>query len=181
MKPTDILMQEHQVILGVLEAALQEARTMDATGEVDAERLDKMVEFFRSFADHCHHAKEEKELFALMEQRGLPAEGGPISVMLTEHDEGRRHVRALAEAAALAREGDTSAAASAARELQAFVKLLRNHILKEDTVLYPLADQILTDEDQSKLAEAFERIEREEVGAGIHEKYYQLARELTQE
>ncbi|MBC7263375.1 MAG: hemerythrin domain-containing protein [Chloroflexi bacterium] len=180
MIPTEVLKHEHEIILMVLDAAEREAGRVQDSGKVNADALDKMVDFFRNFADHCHHAKEEKQLFAKMRERGMPGDRGPIAVMLLEHDEGRRRVRAVAEALPQAQKGDSLAIRSLQENLSAYVQLLRAHIDKEDNVLYPMADQLFTPEDQRALAEAFEKIEAEEVGEGVHEKYHQLAYELAE-
>jgi len=60
------------------------------------------------------------------------------------------------------------------------VALLRAHIDKEDNVLFPMADQLLTAADQKELTEAFEKVEAEEIGEGVHDKYHQLAHELAE-
>jgi hemerythrin-like domain-containing protein len=109
----------------------------------------------------------------------MPVGGGAIAVMLLEHDEGRRRVRAVAEALPQAREGDAAAIASVRDNLSAYVRLLRAHIDKEDNVLYPMADRLFTPEDQQALTEAFEKVEAEEIGEGVHEKYHQLAHDLA--
>lgn len=179
MTPTETLKHEHQVILMVLDAAEREAQWIQDTGEVQAEDLDKMLDFFRNFADRCHHAKEEKLLFVKMQERGMPTHSGPIAVMLQEHDEGRGRVRAVAEALPQARNDDASAIAAVRTNLLAYVQLLRAHIDKEDNVLYPMADRLFTPEDQQALTEAFEKVETEEIGAGVHEKYHQLAHDLA--
>jgi len=57
--------------------------------------------------------------------------------------------------------------------------MLRNHIEKEDNILYPMGDRLFSQEDQQSLSEAFEKIEKEEMGEGVHEKYHQLAHELA--
>ena len=57
--------------------------------------------------------------------------------------------------------------------------MLRAHINKEDNILYPMADQLFTAEDQTALNEAFEQVEAQEMGEGVHEKYHRLAHELT--
>jgi hemerythrin-like domain-containing protein len=70
------------VILKVLDCfdlALQQAR---AGGTASREVFEPFLEFFRGFADKCHHCKEEDRLFPCMEARGIPREGGPIGVML---------------------------------------------------------------------------------------------------
>lgn len=179
MTPTDILKHEHQIILMVLDAAEQEVRQIQDTGKVRAEKVDKMLDFFRNFADRCHHAKEEDLLFVKMQERGIPAAGGPIAVMLYEHNEGRQRVKAVAEALPNAASGEASAIAAVASNLSAYVQLLRAHIGKEDNILYPMADRVFTPEDQQALAEEFDRVEAEEMGAGVHERYHQLAHELA--
>jgi len=179
MTPTEVLKHEHQVILLVLGAAEREARQIEETGAARADTVDEMVDFFRSFADACHHAKEEKLLFVKMQERGVPVQGGPVAVMLQEHDQGRRLVRAVAEALPGARAGDREAIATVKDNLGIYAGFLRAHIAKEDNVLFPMADRLFTPDDQRALSEAFDRLEAEETGAGVHEKYHGLAHQLA--
>ncbi|MGQ9731429.1 MAG: hemerythrin domain-containing protein [Candidatus Zipacnadales bacterium] len=180
MIPTQTLKHEHQIILMVLDAAEREVGRIQDSGTVNADTLEKIVDFFRNFADRCHHAKEETQLFAKMQEHGMPGDRGPIAVMLVEHDEGRRRVRAVAEALPEARRGDALATASITANLLAYVQLLRAHIDKEDNILYPMADQLFTPGDQRALTEAFEKIEAEEIGEGVHDKYHRLAHEFAE-
>jgi hemerythrin-like domain-containing protein len=41
-----------------------------------------------------------------------------------------------------------------------------------------MADRVFTPEDQEALGEAFEKVEAEEMGERVHEKYHKLAHEL---
>ncbi len=177
MTPTDELKHEHQIILIALDGVEREMQRVQDGGPVPEERVGQMIDFVQNFADRCHHAKEENLLFTRMQERGLPANGGPIGVMLQEHDEGRRLVRTAAKALPGAGAGDAGARAALAANLLAYVRLLRLHIDKEDNVLYPMADKILTPADQAELTAAFERVEAEEIGEGTHERYHQLAHE----
>src|SRR5262249_40214287 len=59
-----------------------------------------------------------------------------------------------------------------------YIVLLREHIAKEDNVLFPMADDTLTAHDEQWLVEQFRRHE-EDLEAGTHERYLQLANELT--
>jgi len=179
MTPTETLKHEHQIILMVLEVAEREAQSIQDSGEVQADRIEKMLDFFRNFADRCHHAKEEKLFFVKMQERGVPVRGGPIAVMLQEHDEGRRRVQSVAEALPQVRSGEASALGSVRSNLLAYIQLLRAHIDKEDHILYPMADLLFTPEDQRALTEAFEKVEAEEIGEGVHEKYHQLVHDLA--
>jgi hemerythrin-like domain-containing protein len=175
--PTEILEHEHEIILLALDGAEREAQQIQNTGTVRAERVNQMLDFFRNFADRCHHAKEEDLLFVKMQERGVPTQGGPIGAMLQEHDQGRRMVTKAAEALPSAKEGDSQAVTAVKRNLLAFARMLRAHIDKENSILYPIADRVFTAEDQQELMEAFDRVEAEEMGEGTHERYHQLAHE----
>ena len=181
MTPTETLKHEHQIILMVLGAAEGEAQSIQDSGQAHTGKVEQMVDLFRNFADRCHHAKEEDLLFVKMQERGVPVEGGPIGVMLAEHVEGRRLVKAVADALPGAASGDAPAITSIGDNLSAYARLLRAHICKEDYVLYPMADRIFTAEDQAWLTAEFDRVEAEEMGAGVHEKYHEMAHELAGE
>jgi hemerythrin-like domain-containing protein len=150
--PTDVLREEHRVILralGVLEAAA--ARL--AGGRLLPEGWwPEIIAWLRGFADKNHHAKEETSLFPAMVKAGVPSDGGPIGVMLEEHQRGRALVRAM-EA------GEPAARAAKARE---YVALLREHIDKENGVLFPLADAVLDEAAQRALQREFEAVEAEQ-------------------
>ena len=138
------------------------------------------MEFLRGFADQCHHFKEEKILFPAMEEHGIPGEGGPIGMMLQEHEEGRAHVKAM-----IAAIEQFSTAIGAADDLllthaRAYVSLLREHIQKEDDILFRMADEVIPEAEQRALLKQFEIHEAEEMGAGAHEKYLDLARHLAE-
>jgi hemerythrin-like domain-containing protein len=180
MKATDILMSEHRVIeqvLGCLEALARQAL---ADGKLDGASARQALDFFRHFADGCHHGKEERHLFPLMEFRGFPREGGPTGVMLHEHEEGRRHIRAMAEAVESAAAGDGAAVGRFADRVQSYARLLREHIFKEDNRLFPMANHALRGGDQEALLKSFGRVEQQEMGEGTHEKYLRLADELAE-
>jgi hemerythrin-like domain-containing protein len=181
MEATNILMDEHKVIERVI-AALETAASRMGSGQtirpgffIDAS------EFIKGFADGCHHKKEEGVLFPAMEEAGVPRDGGPIGAMLSDHEAGRlfnRNMRAAAERLAA---GDKSASAEIASNALGYARLLRQHIMKENMVLFPMADRVIPAGKQSEVAEAFEHIEDEETGAGVHEKYLALAEALERE
>jgi hemerythrin-like domain-containing protein len=178
MTPTETLKHEHEIVLLILDAAERESRSIRDTGSAHVPEIEEMVDFFANFVDRCHHSKEERHLFPRMEARGLPAGAGPVAVMLAEHEQGRAAARAIRQAVARVKGGDSQAASELADALTGYAALLRNHIFKENNVLFPMADQMLSSQDQTELADAFERVEAEEIGKGVHEKYHQLAHRL---
>ncbi len=178
MQATEILMEEHRVIGRVLDSVELAANRLAVGESVPMEFFIKTTDFIKGFADGCHHKKEENVLFPAMEANGMPREAGPVGAMLADHDEGRRLTRALREAAERAQRGDAHAVSLVVENALGYVTLLRQHIQKENNVLFPMADQVIPTEEHAQVAERFEHIEHEETGEGIHEKYLGIAAEL---
>jgi hemerythrin-like domain-containing protein len=178
MTATEILKDEHRLIKRVLDWGEAEIARIDGGKRPDTAKLTQAVDFIRNFADRCHHAKEEGLLFTRMEEKGMPREGGPIAVMLHEHVLGRAHAAAMAASLDGAGRLEPAALASLREHLAGYIGLLRAHIDKEDQILYPMADRLLGPADQEALLRDFERVEREEIGEGVHEKFHRLAEGL---
>jgi hemerythrin-like domain-containing protein len=174
-RATEMLSDEHRVIergLNVMEKLTQ--LPVDRT----LESWKKVLDFARHFADQCHHLKEEKILFPAMEAHGIPNEGGPIGVMLMEHEEGRSHVRSMFAAVELIEAKDQGARESLVANARAYLRLLREHIQKEDEILFRIADDVIPADEQHHLLRTFEEHEAQELGAGVHERYLRLVQSL---
>jgi hemerythrin-like domain-containing protein len=179
MRTTEILMEEHRVIERVLACLEKMADDAAATRRIDVASATDAILFLRTFADACHHAKEEQRLFPAMERCGLPGDAGPTAVMRQEHEMGRNHVRAMDSAVTASTKGTAGAVDRFVAESRAFVDLLREHIAKEDQILFPMADKILPASVQDDLLAGFEHAEKHEMGEGTHEKFLALADRLA--
>lgn len=177
---TAILREEHEAILKVLGATEEAVRRIEAGGSVYTETLNGLIEFFRLFADACHHGKEEDLLFPLLESRGVPRAGGPIGVMLHEHEEGRALVRQMAEAADACNWGENSQKKFAAAAT-GYIELLRQHIFKENNILFVMAERMLTAEEQEKLGAEFKKAELDKLGVGTLERLHASMEKLVAE
>lgn len=142
---TTALVNEHKLILRMI-ALLERNAGRTATGSYNNWQfyLDG-VNFIRNYADRFHHAKEEDVLFEALIKNGMPRENSPIAAMLMEHDQGRAYVRAMETAAADALTGKNVDIVTLSENALAYVELLREHISKEDEILYPLAERVMAD------------------------------------
>ena len=130
---TAILRKEHDSILRMLDATEIVIRRIDEGVKVKPQTLHDLLEFFRLFADKCHHGKEEELLFPLLKSRGMARAGGPTGVMLHEHEVGRALVREMDVAAEACSRGK-AAQPQWARAAGSYVNLLRQHISKENNI-----------------------------------------------
>lgn len=178
---TNILRDEHKAILRMLDATEEAAQRIKKGITVAPEILSGLLEFFRTFADRCHHGKEEACLFPLLEKKGMPHDAGPIGVMLYEHGQGRELIQSMAQASEALASGRKDAAMQWADAALDYAALLRSHIAKENDILFVMADRLLSESDQASLLEAFERVEIEKLGAGTHERLHGLMEKLYAE
>jgi hemerythrin-like domain-containing protein len=181
MKATDILMSEHRVIERVIATLETAADRLQAGQEVRPGFFMDATDFIKGFADGCHHRKEEGVLFKALQANGMPAGQGPIAVMLSEHEQGRKFTRGMRAAAEQLQAGDPAARAALVANARGYAALLKQHIQKEDQVLFPMAGRIIPVDKQDQVVEDFEKVEHEETGAGVHEKYLALAEALEKE
>ena len=176
MYASDILKGEHRVIermLNVLRKILGK--------EIPIDTINKCLDFIKVFTDKCHHGKEEDILFPALEAKGIPREGGPIGIMLSEHEQGRRYVKAISEAIDLYRRCVEEARERIYENINSYINLLTQHIQKEDNILFPMANTVLNVEENRKIIEDFEGIEEERIGVGKHDEYIKLLEEIELE
>ncbi len=174
-----VLRDEHDVILAMLTTVEATAQRVETGEEVPLSLLTDLQDFLVLFADRSHHGKEEDLLFPLLERKGVPRVGGPVGCMLVEHDEGRGFVRAMAQNASACAAGEASARNAWSEAAREYANLLRNHIWKENEVLFLMADRLLSSEEQSTLAKEFERVEEEEIGSETRAKLNLQIEQLT--
>jgi hemerythrin-like domain-containing protein len=155
--PTRILRDQHQNILKIA-AILEVLLDAPAAAPFDYDGAADCVRFIRLYADALHHGKEEDLLFPELVARGLPNEDGPVGVMLHEHALGRGFAKAMAEALPDARGGDASAARRLADAGRSYIHLIREHIMKEDHVLFEMADGMIDAPACRRLCAAYDHV-----------------------
>jgi hemerythrin-like domain-containing protein len=169
-KLIEILMEEHKNILRVAEAVEKECDLLGEGKAVDEGFFTEVIDFIRNYADKFHHAKEEDILFKELCQGEAKEKMhcNPVEQMLHEHEEGRSFVKELEEGI---KEKNKSKVAQNARS---YVQLIRDHISKEDNILYMMADEVLDDEIKAEILKKFKTIAKERAEQG--KKYLDFVR-----
>ncbi len=160
MKPMQVLEAEHRLIETVVNALGGVAHAIEKDQRADGAMLATAVEFFRIYADKLHHGKEETLFFPMLVKRGVPPQGCPIGGLNHEHEKGRALVKALDDQAAAYGKGQAGARESLLDTLHGVLDLYPNHIWKEDAMVFPMADRVLSDTDQKELCAKFAEADR---------------------
>lgn len=147
------LVEEHRLIKRMLAIIPNALSVLDPKNDACWQRIDKILDFIRRFADMNHHTKEEDILFGYFDQ-----DLQILKVMRHEHETGRTLVRLTATAV-------TRRDAYATREyLGSYRNLLSQHIDKEDGVLFPWLDRQLKDRAIGEIFQQFQNVRRRFTG-----------------
>ena len=173
------LITEHEAIRLTLKILNRITSEIEKTEKIPyPEYLKQLFEFFSVFVDRCHHGKEEDLLFPALEAVGISRDGGPIGVMLNEHQQGRDLVSKMKHALSQYLNGDAGSAQKLKGSADAYIGLLNLHIDKENNVLYPMAIQHLSENKLAELENGFNRIETDRIGTGKHEEFHRMLNTL---
>jgi hemerythrin-like domain-containing protein len=181
MGTTDILMQEHRVIERVLSSLERATNRLNRKEDVYPRFFTGTAAFIKNFTEGCHHKKEEGELFQALVENGVSKESGPLAIILLEHEACRRLSRKMRLATERLQAGDIRARDLVIQIANSYIELFRQHIDKEDNILFPIADIVFPAKVQQRLMESFSQIVIDDKGDDVHEKYFGLAERLEKE
>ena len=171
---TDLLMKDHETTERVLEAT---ARAFDVPGGPARAVIADAVEYFTRYVDQCHNKKEENHLFPLIERLGIPRHGGPLAVMLQEHDDSRRLLASLAALGRAFAAGEDASAEELRATFNQYAELLKNHFWKENDILYPMAMRVMGPADSASVVAGIEEVESA-AGPDTRAVYYAIAERI---
>ena len=154
---TQNLENDHVYILQLTEVM----QKMAANGASNINHFKSVVNIIRNYADGLHHKKEEDLLFPLFEQRTAGGHCAPVGVMLMEHEQGREYVKGMVKGIEEYEAGNQAAIQRIHHNMLGYAELLQNHIYKENNILFKMADDALTGDDQNLLVNKFNNIESE--------------------
>ncbi len=173
------LKTEHQAVCQMLNVLEKSVLKLEQGEEVPLNIFEDVLEFLTVFVDSCHHVKEEEVLFPLLTKTGLPAWVKPITVMLVEHQQARELIERYRQALELLKAGDKTGQTPLIEASRDYSVLMRQHMQKENTVLFLLADRMLNAATQQGIYENFEDIEINRLGAGTHERLHGVIERLV--
>jgi uncharacterized protein len=172
---SELLMADHETTEKVFEAV---ERALAAPEGPSPALLRDAMEYFKGYVDGCHNKKEENHLFPLIERRGVPRGGGPLGVMLMEHEQSRSELPRLLAVAERFLAGDLAALPDLRIAFGEYSSLLKNHFWKENDILYPMARRVMTAADAEAVVAGIEATEAS-VGPDTRAKYYALAERIA--
>lgn len=175
MMPVGPLMIEHRLIERMIMLLDRHVRTVPSPTLIDLSLIENGVDFLCSYADRCHHGKEEDYLFLALSKKALSVEFKAIlEQLIEEHAAARAAVKSLAEARARALQGDASGYQEITAIIAKLMVLYPAHIEKEDKHFFVPVMEYFTQEEQEVMLQQFAEFDQ----GLIHEKYRSLVENL---
>jgi hemerythrin-like domain-containing protein len=153
-KALSILHAEHRSILAVLHGMDYLVQGMRTLGrKVEPRVFHAMIYYLDTFSERMHHPKEDRYLFKAIRERSREA-AALIDELEEEHARGAHALSRLAQALIRYEEGGEREFPAFEREVESFAHSYRDHIRKEEELLFPLARGALDATDWARLATA---------------------------
>lgn len=154
-KAIQTLMDEHAVI----EKACGKIAGLEGLWETDKPgfecRVLELLHFFREYADCCHHAKEDNELFDALCKANELLRDGIVQELAWQHEDFREVLKNIEQ------QLGNGAHSEAFNALLHYREELLTHIAAEDDELFPMADNLLSEEEKERLYFRFTDLDRE--------------------
>ncbi len=170
----EILIDDHQTTERVFDAI---ARALAAPEPPSVRLITKFWAYATEYVDGCHNKKEEDHLFPLAEARGIPRTGGPLAVMLMEHEQSRTLLAEIGPLVDRYVGGDAAVLPELGAKVEAYAILLKGHFWKETDILYPMVRRLMQPEDDARVLAGIEATEAA-LGPDTRTRYYRLADEI---
>jgi hemerythrin-like domain-containing protein len=171
MKPFGPLTHEHRLIERMMKLTRDELTRIKQCGEINADFVAAIIDFFGDYADRLHHGKEEDILFLPLSERNLSDEHRQLlDELLAEHSLGRDLIERMRQAHQQLTTGGAQAVEQLRQPMQHLMDMYAGHIDKEDNRFFRSVMKYFSEDEQEEMLEAFEEFDRKV----MHEKYTEL-------
>jgi hemerythrin-like domain-containing protein len=175
MMPIGPLMTEHRLIERMVAQLKNEFSRIQAIQEVNPRFIEVATDFFRVYADICHHGKEEHILFSELNEKPLsPEHRAMMEELIHEHVFARTIVKELIEYNKSYEHGNTDVLPNIVHTLDLVTSFYPSHIEKEDKHFFLPSMEYFSREEQDHMLEAFNEFDRKLIHQLYKEKVLQF-------
>jgi len=178
MLPIGQLMIEHRIIDRMVSLLKKESERAGSKEQININLICVAVDFFKSYADRCHHGKEEDIMFKDLGTRPLSSEHKKMMAdLMQDHARARELIGKLETAKTGCQRENPDTVREIKECLKKLVDLYTSHIKKEDKQFFVSSMTYFTKNEQDEMLFRFEAFDR----TLIHEKYKKLVEKAEKE
>lgn len=171
-KIINLLLEEHQNIEKLLRVVEHELEIFDSSGRPDYEILQTIIQYFQDYPESCHHPKEEM-IFQKLKTRD-PAAAKRFGDVEAEHEVETRRLRSFARAVDSVLADQEFLRESFHLAVHDFIAHQREHLRKEELLLFPAAAKALPPEDWAEIDARLDDRKDPLFDSVVEEKFHNL-------
>jgi hemerythrin-like domain-containing protein len=175
-KIIDILLEEHQNIEKLLLVLEHELEIFDRSGRPDYEILQTIIQYFQDYPENCHHPKEEL-IFEKLKLRD-PAAARRFGDVEAEHAVETRRLRSFARAVQYILADQEFLRETFHLAVHDFIEHQREHLKKEERLLFPAALKALRSEDWAAIDARLDDRKDPLFDSLVEEKFHNLQKTI---
>jgi hemerythrin-like domain-containing protein len=177
MTPSENLISEHVFINELLWIMSKIAERVKSHDVFYTDDIEKIIDFLKNFIEKSHHKKEEI-FFSELSLEKIPIDKEAISLMFYEHILTQNYMNDINNCITNCKIGFEFSGEMLVESLNNYVALEKNHIQREVTIIFPIANESLNERKQQEILWQFDEIERMIESHGFQEHYHRLLKEL---
>jgi hemerythrin-like domain-containing protein len=175
-KIIDILLEEHQNIEKLLLVLEHELEVFDRSQRPDYEILQTIIQYFQDYPESCHHPKEEM-IFERLKARD-PAAAKRFGDVEAEHQVETKRLRSFARAVDFVLADQEFLRESFHMAVHDFIEHQREHLKKEERLLFPAALKALRPEDWAEIDARLDDRKDPLFNSVVEEKFHNLQKTI---
>jgi len=175
MRLTEELRREHEdilVALNILDRICKRIKSGQPFSGTDAAFVN---ELFAGYVDKCHTGKEENVLFPALEKLSVAGQDGHVAIRLLEYQmEHQRLAELVSDIDGLLtriENEETTALANFVLCAREYIDLYRQHIVRENTDVFEIADEEIPQELHKEILGKFRKIEEDTIGVNKYMEF----------
>jgi hemerythrin-like domain-containing protein len=156
MTPIGVLTVEHLLIARMMDLIERKMGAIQGQTRPDMVFIDGFMDFAKTYADACHHGKEESIFFEKLARKNLLPEHKKImDELVLEHIQARKIIANLELAREDFMKGDSGAAQKILTICKSVWQIYPGHMTKEEKVFFPPALEYFSKREQDEMVKSF--------------------------
>ena len=179
MKPTDNLIIEHREIselLNIMSIIADNIKSKDVFYPNDVEEI---IDYLIIILDKSHQDKEDEVFYPELIMSGVPNDKAPLSIVNYEHTLAKHYLNEISSCVVNCKIGNDFSGDLLADSLTNYVIVIQNHIQREEEIVFPMANEVLSEEKQNEISQKFEDIEQKNKTHNFTDHFKNLLNKLN--
>ena len=178
MTPTENLIKEHKKINELLDIMSKIALKIKLNDVFYPNDVEEIVNYLLIIIENSHHGKEDDVFYPELISSGIAKDTAPLSIINYEHTISKSYLKDISSCVVNCKIGNDFSGELLADSLTNYVVVIKNHIQREEEVIFPIANEVLSAEKQYEISQRFEDIEQKYFSKSLNDQYTTLLNKL---